>query len=319
MSNPPNSVRALPPTAHREPFTHTEHGVSRPDPYHWLGGDGPEVLALLGAERTFYDASCLHLDSLTSALRAEMLSRLPEVDESARWSRRRFSYWTRHPVNSDYAELWRLNHDSEGGSTTDSETSHRFFDIASLDAGTGYLDVGLTLVSPDEDLLAYSADTTGDEVFELRFRDLRTGDDLPDRIPRSYYGGAWSADSQWFFYTVHDEAYRPWQVWRHRLGSDPADDVVVLDEPDPMFELTVRPSRSGDLVVLLSESRSTSEAWVVDAHRPESTPRSVGGRRHGVQYRADHAVSDAGEQLLVVTNDGAVEFRLMAAPVPRAA
>jgi hypothetical protein len=73
--------------------------------------------------------------------------------------------------------------------------------------GSGYLDVGLTLVSPDEDLLAYSADTTGNEVFELRFRDLRTGTDLPDSIPRSYYGGAWSADSRWFFYTVHDETY----------------------------------------------------------------------------------------------------------------
>ncbi len=319
VATPANSVRALPPTAHREPFTHTEHGVTRPDPYHWLGGDGPDVLDLLVAERVFYDASCLHLDSLMSALRAEMLSRLPATDESARWSRRRFSYWTRHPVNSDYAELWRLNHDSAGGSTTDSETSHQFFDIASLDAGTGYLDVGLTLVSPDEDLLAYSADTTGDEVFELRFRDLRTGDDLPDRIPRSYYGGAWSADSQWFFYTVHDEAYRPWQIWRHRLGSDPADDVVVLDEPDPMFELNLRPSRSGELIMLLSESRSTSEAWVVDARLPESPPRSVGGRRHGVCYRADHAVSADGEQLLVVTNDGAVEFRLMTAPVPRAA
>jgi oligopeptidase B len=319
VSIPPDRVRTLPPTAHREPFTHTEHGIARPDPYHWMGGHGPDVLGLLTAERAFYDASCLHLDSLMSALRAEMLSRLPATDESARWSRRRFSYWTRHPVNSDYAELWRLNHDSEGGSTTESETSHRFFDIASLDLGTGYLDVGLTLVSPDEDLLAYSADTTGDEVFELRFRDLSTGDDLPDRIPRSYYGGAWSADSRWFFYTVHDEAYRPWQVWRHRLGSDPADDVVVLDEPDPRFELNVRPSRSGDLVVLLSESRSTSEAWVVDAHLPQAPPRSVGGRRHGVRYRADHALSGDGEQLLVVTNDEAVEFRLMAAPVPRAA
>ena len=153
-------------------------------------------------------------------------------------------------MNSDYAELWRLNHDSEGGSTTESESSHRFFDIASLDAGTGYLDVGLTLVSPDEDLLAFSVDTTGDEVFELRFRDLRTGDDLPDRIARSYYGGAWSADSQWFFYTVHDEAYRPCQVWRHRLGTDPADDVMVLEEPDRMFELNVRPTRSGELIVI---------------------------------------------------------------------
>ena len=142
-----------------------------------------------------------------------------------------------------------------------------FFDISQQDVSTGYLDVGLTLVSPDEDLLAYSVDTDGDEVFELRFRDLRTGEDLPDTVARSYYGGAWSADSQFFFYTVHDEAYRPWQVLRHRLGTDPADDVVVLEEHDARFELNLRATRSERLIVIWSESRSTSEAWVLDAAR----------------------------------------------------
>ena len=302
-----------PPRAERRPFIHSEHGVQRPDPYHWLGGEDPSVLDHLVAERAFYDASTVHLGSLASALTAEMLSRLPTVDESARWSRRRFTYWTRHPVNSDYAELWRLNHASGAGSTTESESSSLFFDINAEDRGTGYLDLGMTMLSPDEDLLAYSVDTAGDEVFELCFRDLRTGEDLADRIPRCYYSGAWSADSQWFFYTVHDEAYRPHQVWRHRLGTDAADDVRVLDEPDERFELQVRGTRSGDLVVITSESRSTSEVRVVDAHAPESGALSVGGRRHGVLYDVEHA----GDSLLVVTNDGAVEFRLMTAPVPR--
>lgn len=305
-----------PPTAPRTPYTHSEHGVLRSDPYHWLGSEEPRVLDHLVSERAFYDASCLHLDSLKSALKAEMMSRLPSADESARWSRRRYTYWTRHPVNSDYAALWRrLNHDSEAGSTTDSESSSMFFDISQQDVSSGYLDVGLTLVSPDENLLAYNVDTDGDEVFELRFRDLRTGEDLPDTVARSYYGGAWSADSQFFFYTVHDEAYRPWQVLRHRLGTDPADDVVVLEEHDARFELNVRATRSERLIVIWSESRSTSESWVLDAAAPESAPRSVGPRRHGVVYHVEHAPSAAGDRLLVVTNDGAVEFRLMTAPV----
>ena len=189
-------------------------------------------------------------------------------------------------------------------------------DIASLDAGTGYLDVGLTLVSPDENLLAYSVDTDGDEVFELRFRDLPQRRRIsPDRVPRSYFGGAWSADSRSFFYTVHDDAYRPFQVWRHALGSD--DDVLVLDEPDEMFSVNVRATRSGGLIVIWSESRSTSEVWVLDSAAPSSPPRSVGGRRPGIVYRVEHAPSPAGDRLLVVTNDAAVEFRVMTAPVPR--
>ncbi len=310
----PSPNAAVPPVAERRPFTHSEHGVDRPDPYHWLGGDEPAVLDHLVAERSFYDASTVHLEPSRSALKAEMLSRLPAVDESPRWPRRRFTYWTRHPVNSDYAELWRLNHDSEGRSTTESESSSLFFDINAEDRGTGYLDLGVTAVSPDEDLLAYSVDTAGDEVFELCFRDLRTGEDLPDRIPRSYYGCAWSADSRHLFYTVHDDAYRPHQVWRHRIGDDVASDQLVLEEPDARFELDVRATRSGGLVVISSESRRTSEVWVVDAQAPESPARSVGGRRQGVLYDAEHA---GGDTLLVVTNDDAVEFRLMTAPVPR--
>ena len=315
----PTTGPPAPPIAARRSFVHTEHGVERPDPYHWLGGDDPGVLDHLLAERAFYDASVVHLDSLGSALKAEMLSRLPTDDESARWSRRRFTYWTRHPVNSDYAELWRLNHDSEAGSTTESESSSLFFDIGAEDRGTGYLDLGLTLVSPDEDLLAYSVDTDGDEVFELRFRDLRTGEDLPDLVPRSYYGGAWSADAQWFFYTVHDDAYRPYQVWRHRIGTDAADDVLVIEEPDERFEFTVRTTRSGGLVCITSGSRLTSEVWAIPADDATAPPRSVGGRRHGVTYEVEHAPSPGADHVLVVTNDDAVEFRLMSAPVPREA
>ena len=71
---------------------------------------------------------------------------------------------------------------------------------------TGYLELGLTWSARTSRLLAYSVDRTGDEVYALRFRDLAPATDLPDEVPRSYYGGAWSADSGHFFYTVHDDA-----------------------------------------------------------------------------------------------------------------
>lgn len=185
--------------------------------------------------------------------------------------------------------------------------------MGSLADDSGYLDLGLTLVSPDENLLAYSVDRAGDEVFELRFRDLTTGVDLPESIPRSYYGGAWSADSAYFFYTVHDQAYRPCEIWRHRLGTPVGDDVMVLEEPDERFDLNVRLTRSGEAIVLLSESRDTGESWYLDARAPLSAPVSIGGRRPGVVYRAEHVRSGP---LLLVTNDDAVEFRLMQTAVP---
>ena len=74
-------------------------------------------------------------------------------------------------------------------------------------------------VSPDGSRLAYSVDLTGDEVYELRFRDIVSGEDLEDTVTHTYYGGAWSADGSTFFYVVHDEVFRPYQVWRHGVGT----------------------------------------------------------------------------------------------------
>ena len=114
---------------------------------------------------------------------------------------------------------------------------------------------------------------------------------------------------------MHDEAYRPFQVWRHRIGTPASDDVLVLTENDEQYELEVRLTRSGDVIVIHSANRDTSEVWLVDAHRPETPPRVVEPRRRGVEYRCEHARTPAGDRLFIVTNDDATEFRLMSAPL----
>ncbi len=319
-----------PPTARRGATAHTEHGVTRPDPYAWMhDAASPEVREHLLAERAWYDAATAHLDSLAEDLRSEMVGRLPATDVSPAWTRRRFSYYTETPAGREYARICRtMRHDSAAIATdpsaeeppgndfrADDGDVEVLLDVDALAADTGYLELGVTMVSPDEDLLAWSVDTAGDEVYRLRFRDLRTGDDLADELPRTYYGGAWSADSRWFFYTVHDAAYRPFRVFRHRIGSDPADDALVLEEPDERFELRLRGTRSGDWVVIWAESNTTAETWLVDAHDPGSPVRRAGGRRAGVRYRVDHRRHGGGEDLLVVVDDR-TEGRLMTAPVP---
>ena len=237
-----------------------------------------------------------------------------------------FSYYTFTPTGREYPQLMRVRHHSDGLAATESvaESAHPdglptpevLFDAAGYADGSGYVDVGVQQVSPDERWLAYSLDTTGEEVFRLAFRDLARGLDLDEVIPRTYYSGAWSADSSTFFYTVHDDAYRPYQVWRHRLGSAVQDDVCVLDEPDARFELTVRHTRSGDLVVATARSRETTEVWLVDAHSPTQEATCVEPRRRGVEYDVEHARLASGRDvLLLLTNDGATEFRLMEAPL----
>ena len=325
MDDQPTSTGATPPQAVRRAYEHTEHGVRRPDPFHWLQELGSaEVLAHLAAERSWYDTATGHLDSLIAALRSEMQARVPPTDRSVSWRHRACSYYTVVAEGREHPQLFRDRHLPETADpAADPADEHELRGELLLDPNlldAGFVELGLTCVSPSTRWLAWSADVIGDEVYTLRFRDLSSGEDLEEAVLRSYYGGAWSPDSRHFFYTVHDQAYRPHQIRRHTLGTPVADDVLVLEEADERYELCLRAPRSGGPLVLWAESRDTREVWVLDGDDPEARPLSVGGRRRGVEYHAEHLRRpDGSEHLLIVTNDGAEEFRLAGAPVPLSA
>lgn len=296
-----------PPKAPVHPHVHREHGVSRPDPYAWLEDKtSEESLTYLRAERAHYEESVAHLSGLRERLYDEMAARVQPAEESVRWRRGGFWYFTRTLPGQDHPQHWRAD---DGG------REEVLLDVNELAAGSSYVEVGVREVSPSTRLLAYSVDLDGDEVYELRFRDLATGEDLPDLIPRTYYGGAWSADSSSFFYVVHDELYRPFQVWRHRIGTAADADVLVFEDADAQYDVIVRATRSGDQIVIRTENRVTTEEWLVDAHRPEEPARVVQPRESGVEYTVEHLAGPDGGRLLVVTNADAPEFRLMLAPV----
>ena len=221
----PVRPRAVPPVAARRPFVHELHGVRRPDDYTWIREvDAPATQEYLAQERAFYDAVTDHLHPWVRTLTQEMSDRVPPTDRGVSWRYSTSVYYTCTPAGRDFPQLLRRPPDG------DDADAHLLLDTSSLTEDSAYVDLGLQMVSPDERVLAYSVDRVGDEVFELRFRDLDTGQDLPDSVPHTYFGGAWSADSGSFFYTVHDAAYRPYQLWRHGLGTAVADDVLVASD-----------------------------------------------------------------------------------------
>ena len=286
------------------------HGQPWVDEFAWLRDrEDPQTRAYLRDERAYYDARTAHTRSLQRTLRDEMSRRTLPADRSVSWMRGGLVYYTCTVAGKEYQQLWRLR--------AQDSPAELVLDENDLGEGADYLAVGLREPSPDGAVLAYSVDLAGDELFELRFRDLTSGKDLPDRVPHTYYTGAWSADSGTFFYVVNDDAYRPYQVWRHELGTDPAADVLVLQEDDDRFEVTVEGSRSGAHVVLTSESRDTSEVRLVPAADPRAEPRLVQARSSGVLYSVAHAPGPDRDELLILTNDGATEFRLARAPVDR--
>jgi len=270
-----------------------------PDPYAWMRDrDLPAMRDYLSAERAWYDHWLASVRGPRDELAAELAARLIPAEESVSWAQAGHTYFTRTVAGQEYEQFCR------GAEVLLDE--NLLVDPARGD----YLGLGVREISPDGRLLAYSVDFDGDELYQLRIRDLTRGTDLPERIEGTYYGLAWSADSRSLLYVVTDAQYRAHEVWRHVLGTDPYRDTLVFREEDQRFDLTVRVTRSGAYVLIESESRDSTETLVLPAARTDTAPVVIARRRPGIEYRADHGDGE----FFLVTNLDAEEFRLVAAP-----
>jgi oligopeptidase B len=282
----------------------TKHGDSRIDPYFWLRQKAnPEVIAYLQAENAYADVMA-PVAGLQERLYQEIVSRVQQTDTSATAFFKDYWHYVRTVEGLDYEIYCRR----KGSMDAPEEVE---LDGNELAAGHDYFELGFVERSPDENILAYAVDLTGDELHELRFRDLSSGHDLEDVLSDVYYGSAWSADSRTFFYVRPDKAMRPYQVWRHALGTPVDADVLVLQEDDERFELSVELTKSERYIVFASSSQVTSESRYIRSDEPESTPVLIEARRHGIEYSVDHQE----DHFLILTNDGARNFKLVAAPV----
>ncbi len=310
---------AVAPTAPVRTHVHREHGVERDDPYAWMGDlADPALVSYLRAERAYYEAATTPLRDLRDEVASEMRAAVPTDEIGAPWTQDGWEYRWERRGSAEHARLVRRPV-ADGGAQRDWVV---LLDQDALVGPDGYVELGVVAVSPSGALLAYSVDSSGDERFELRFRDLGTGVDRDDVVTGVHHGGAWAADSTTFLYVVPDAAWRAADVRRFRLGrgggpvgADAGD--LVLAEADESFSLSVRLTRSREVLVISASSSDCTEVFTVPADDPSARPVSVGGRRAGIEYAVEHAPADpdSSEHLLVVTNDGAAEFRLMSAPV----
>ena len=170
-----------PPIAPREPSVRELHGERVTDDYAWMRDpDQPALHDNLAAERAYYDRSTRHLHGLAAELAAEAAGRAPTTDEySVGWPRDGFVYRTLLPHGADNLQLLRTREDGAKSS------EQVLLDESLIAAQTGYVETGVSEPSPDGTMLAWSADTSGAEIYELRIRDLATGRDLPDVIART--------------------------------------------------------------------------------------------------------------------------------------
>jgi len=301
------------PVAKRMPTERTHHGDTFTDEYAWLAGkDDPATIAYLTTENAYTEARTAHLADLREQLFEEIRQRTQETDLSVPARKGGHWYYTRTVEGQQYGvQCRRAVHDGEtdppvsqdGAPLADEEV---LLDGNVLAAGHDFFALGAFDVSPDGRWLAYSTDFSGDERFTLRVKDLTTGELLPDEVPGTFYGTAWSADASVLFYVTVDDAWRPNRVWRHTLGTSASEDVVVYQEDDERFWVGVELTRSEKFLLIDIHSKVTSEVLAIPAGNPTGAPVPVAPRRQGVEYTVEHH----GHRFLILHNDGAEDFAL---------
>ncbi|CAG8867541.1 Dipeptidyl aminopeptidase BI [Pseudomonas fluorescens] len=299
-------------TAPHAPIAHQDPGA---DPYAWLQArDTPEVLAYLQAENAYQEALLADQAPLREQLFEEIKGRILETDLSLPSPWGPWLYYTRTTAGDEYPRHYRCPRPADDSNSVDQSREQLLLDPNAL-ANHGFLSLGTFSISQDHRLLAYSLDTTGDEVYTLYVKDLTT--DAVTELPFEDCDGSmtWANDSQTLFFAELDDTHRPWRLMRHHLGQDGAEQV--FEEPDGRFFLHCYRTSSERQLVLLLNSKTTSEAWVLDAETPQAAFTCLAPRVEGHEYFADHGRLDGQWRWFIRSNQDGINFALFHAPADR--
>ena len=305
-----------PPVAEKRPVATTCHGHTRKDDYAWLRADNwqevmrdPAVLerdiaSYLEAENAYFKQQMGGTEALQEVLFKEMRGRIKEDDSTVPAPDGKWAYAIRYVEDGQHPLFVRQRREG-GGETV-------LLDGNALAEGKAYFQFAGADHSPDHNLIAWASDEAGSEFHTLRFRDVATSADLADTIADTGGGGVWSADSRHVFYIRLDANHRPSKVFRHEIGSDPVDDVLVYEEADPGFFVGLGKTQSSRFIIIACHDHETSEVRLIPADDPTAAPRIVAKRQKGVEYSLD----EAGGTLFILTNaGGAKDFKIATAPV----
>ena len=301
-------MQSVPPVATRRVHKLIAHGDQRDDPYYWLGDrNDREVIAYLEAENQHVEQAMAHTQTLQEELYGEFTDRIVEQDFSCPVADGDWEYLTREIQGSSYREHYRRNID-------DPESSlELILDENVLARNERFFRLRSSGVSPDHQLLAYAVDTTGNERCDIFIRNLETQELLPDVLRDVSGNFVWGSDSATLYYTRVNDAQRPCELYRHRLGQGAERDSLILDEDDDAFYMYVSTTASRRYIRITLSSINTSEIYLLPNDAQNHAPRLIFERRYDVEYE----VEDWEDSLFVLTNEDAKNFRLMQTSLER--
>ena len=305
-----------PPSPAKIPHEITAHGATRVDNYYWMklseqqknapakDEQTTHVLNYLNAENEYLKTKLEHTEELQEKLYEEMVGRIKQDDESVPYKDNGYWYYTRYESGKEYPVYCRKK------GTLDSP-EEIMLNVNEMAEGYSYFHVRGFKVSEDNNLVAYGVDTVSRRRYTLYLKDLRSGKIIDSPVPNTEGYVAWANDNKTFFYTMKDSlTLRSDRILRHKLGTDPANDILVYTEKDETFSTGITKTKSKKFLVIYSASTLTNDYQILDANQPEGNFRRFSPRERGIEYSITHFK----DRFYVVTNLDAPNFRLMETP-----
>lgn len=288
------------------PKTLEKHNEKRVDNYFWLNDrENPEVIDYLNQENTYYDAMTADTKGFQKELYEEMKARIKEDDQSVPYLYNGYYYITRFETGKDYPIYSR----KKGSLTANEEI---LFNCNDLAKGQTYFQLGGLSVSPDNKFASFGIDTVGRRIYTIQIKNLETGEILSDKIENATGSSVWANDNKTIFYTRQDKVtLRSDKVFKHKLATDAADDVLVFNEKDDTFNVSVGKEKSKKYIVIGSGSTLTTEYRILNSDNPDGEFVVFQPRVRGLEY----SISHFGDSFYIMTNkDKATNFKLMKTP-----
>lgn len=301
-------VKIKPPVAKKVAKELTIHGDTRIDNYYWMNErENPEVIAHLEAENAYKEAVMKHTEPLQEKLFEEIKSKIKQEDESVPYKKNGYYYYTRTIPEKEYYLVCRKKENFAAAEEV-------MLDVNQMAEGYEYYALGGSSVSPDNTMVAFGVDTLSRRKYTIYFKNLETGEILPDAIPLTAGGATWANDNKTVYYVLKDDTtLRSEKIMKHTLGTPVENDVEVYYEADETFSAFIYKTKSEKYLIIGSESTLTSEYRFLDAGNPDGEFKIIQPRTRELEYQVDHF----GDYFYIRTNLGAQNFKLVKTPVTK--
>jgi len=311
LMNSEDNKQATAPVAKKLPYEMTQHGHTRVDNYYWMRDDkreDKEILAHLEAENAYLEAEMAHTQGLQETLFEEMTGRLKKDDASVPYFKNGYWWYSRFEGEQEYPIFARKK-----GSLDNPEEV--LLNVNEMAKGHDYFQIGRSAASTNNKILAYSVDTVSRRIYDIQFKDLKTGEMFADKLEQTTGSIVWANDNQHVFYIKKNpQTLLGYQVYRHKLGTPQADDVLMYEENDTTFYTSIGKSRDGDMIYIYHDSTTTTGMSVLDANKPTGEFNVILPLKRGHEYYAEKR----GDWFYIYTNDQAKNFKIAKAKINEA-